>query len=74
MSATKLIGTVLLIAGILALVYKGFTYTKETHKATIPIVNAEIKVQDKERVIIPTWAGIAAVVVGGALLATGRKG
>jgi hypothetical protein len=73
MSATKLVGVVLLVAGILALVYRGFTYTKETHRATIPIVNAEIKVQDKERVTIPTWAGVAAVVVGGALLATGRK-
>lgn len=73
MSATKVIGVVLLVAGILALVYKGFTYTRETHKATIPIVNAEIKVKDQERVAIPTWAGVAAVVVGGALLASGRK-
>jgi uncharacterized membrane protein HdeD (DUF308 family) len=73
MSAAKVVGIVLIVAGILALVYKGFTYTKETHSAKIPIVNAEIKVQDKERVAIPTWAGVAAIVVGGALLATGRK-
>ena len=74
MSAAKLVGVVLIVAGILALVYKGFTYTKETHRAKIPIVNAEVKVEDKERVAIPTWAGIAAVVVGAGLLATGRRG
>ncbi len=73
MSATKVIGVVLIVAGVLALVYRGFTYTKETHTAKIPIVNAEIKVEDKERVTIPTWAGVAAVVVGGALLLTGRS-
>ena len=73
MSATKVIGVVLIVAGVLALVYRGFTYTKETHTAKIPIVNAEIKVEDKERVTIPTWAGVAAVVVGGALLLAGRS-
>jgi len=73
MSAVKVVGVILIVAGVLALVYKGFTYTKETHSAKIPIVNAEIKVQDKERVMIPTWAGVAAVVVGGALLLVGRK-
>lgn len=73
MSATKVIGVVLIVAGVLALVYRGFTYTRETHTAKIPIVNAEIKVEDKERVTIPTWAGVAAVVVGGALLLAGRS-
>ena len=73
MSATKVIGVVLIVAGVLGLVYRGFTYTKETHSAKIPIVNAEIKVEDKERVTIPTWAGVAAIVVGGALLLVGRS-
>jgi hypothetical protein len=73
MSATKVIGVILIVAGVLALVYRGFSYTKETHTAKIPIVNAEIKVEDKERVTIPTWAGVAAVVVGGALLLAGRS-
>lgn len=72
MKPLKLLGLALIVAGILALVYKGFTYTEETHAAKIG--SLELSVKDKERVTIPTWAGIAAVVAGaGCLLASGRR-
>jgi hypothetical protein len=29
---------------------------------------------EKEHVNVPVWAGVAAAVVGGALLASGRRG
>ena len=66
MSALKSIGIVLIAAGILALVYGGFSYTKETHEAKIGPV--ELSVKDKETVNVPVWAGVGAVVLGGVLL------
>lgn len=63
----KLAGLILLVLGILALVYGGFSYTRE--KADAKIGPVEIQVSEKERVNVPLWAGIAAVAVGGALLA-----
>ncbi len=67
MKGTQLIGLVLLIAGVLALAYGGFSYTKDTDKAKIGPI--EISVKDREHVNIPMWAGIASAVVGGILLA-----
>jgi hypothetical protein len=67
MKGTKLLGAVLLVAGILALAFGGFSYTKDTDKVNVGPIH--IQVQDKERVNIPLWAGIAAAIVGGVLLA-----
>jgi len=67
MKGTKLLGAVLLIAGILALAFGGFSYTKDTDKVNVGPIH--IQVQDKEHVNIPLWAGIAAAIVGGVLLA-----
>jgi drug/metabolite transporter (DMT)-like permease len=70
MSAAKIIGIVLIVAGIAALAYGQFSYTKETHDAKLGPI--EFSVKDKETVHIPTWAGVAGIVVGGALLLAGR--
>jgi hypothetical protein len=67
----KIVGIVLLAAGILALVYRGFSYTKETHEAKLGPL--QLEVQEKERVDVPTWAGVALAVVGGALLVVGAR-
>jgi uncharacterized membrane protein YdcZ (DUF606 family) len=67
MQGTKLIGAVLLALGILALAYGGFTYTKNTDKVNIGPVHLEV--QDRERVNVPLWAGVAIAIVGGVLLA-----
>ncbi len=72
MSAAKIIGIVLIVAGIAALAYGGFSYTKETHDAKLGPI--EFSVKDKETVHIPTWAGVAGIVVGGALLFAGGRG
>ncbi len=71
MNPMKIVGLLLLVGGVLALVYGGFTYTKETHETKIgPIV---LSVQDKETVNVPIWAGIGAIVIGGLLLVSGRR-
>ena len=71
MSAQKIVGIVLLAAGILALAYGGFSFTKETHEAQLGPL--ELSVEEKERVNIPSWAGAAAVVAGVLLLVLDRK-
>lgn len=71
MGGTKLIGVVLVVLGALGLIYGGFSYTKEETAAKLGPM--EIKVAQKETVNIPLWAGIGAIVIGGALLVMGRK-
>ena len=67
-----MIGLVLIVAGLLALVYGGFTYTRETHTAKIGPL--ELSVKEKERVNVPLWAGVGGVAAGTALLlAAGKK-
>jgi len=68
----KIVALLLIAAGILGLVYGGFTYTKTTHEAKVGPF--ELSVKDKERVNIPVWAGAGAIVAGAALLFVGRKG
>ncbi len=71
MNAGKLAGIVLIVAGVLALVYGGFSYTKETHEAKLGPI--ELSVKDKRTINIPVWAGVGAIVIGGALLLFGGK-
>ena len=71
MSAVKMAAAVLIAAGVLGLVYGSFSYTKDTHEAKLGPI--ELSVKDKETVNIPVWAGVGAIVVGGALLLIGGK-
>ncbi len=71
MSALKVVALLLIAAGVLGLVYGGITYTKTTHDAKVGPF--EVSVKDKETVNVPVWAGVAAIVVGGALLLVPRK-
>lgn len=67
----KLVGIVLIVAGILALVYGKFSYTKETTDVDLGLIELEIK--DKETVNVPVWLGVAGIVAGGAMLLVGGK-
>lgn len=67
----KIIAIVLIVAGILALAYGGFTYKRETHDARIGPL--EIEVTEKKSVDVPVWAGVAMIVVGGGLLLASKK-
>ena len=71
MNAFKVLGIALLAAGTLALVYGGFTYTKETHETRIGPL--ELVVKDRGRVDIPVWAGVGAIAVGAVLLLLPRR-
>jgi TRAP-type C4-dicarboxylate transport system permease small subunit len=63
MSGVKIVGSVLIAAGILGLAYGSFSYTKETHEAKIG--SLELSVKDKETFNVPVWAGVGVVVVAG---------
>jgi hypothetical protein len=66
MSAIKIVGVVLIVAGVLGLAYGSFSYTKETHEAKIGPL--EFQVKEKETVNVPVWAGVGAIVIGTVLL------
>jgi hypothetical protein len=71
MNALKIAAVVLIVAGVLGLVYGSFSYTKDTHEAKLGPL--ELSVTEKETVNIPVWAGVGAIVIGGALLLVGGK-
>ena len=71
MNALKLLAVLLIVAGALGLAYGSFSYTKQTHEAKLGPI--ELSVTEKQTVNIPVWAGIAAIVGGGALLLFGSK-
>ena len=67
MKGTKLLGVVLLVLGILAVAYGGFSYTKNTDHVNVGPFHMDV--QDRQRVNIPLWAGVVVAIVGGVLLA-----
>jgi hypothetical protein len=71
MSPIKIVALVLIVGGILALLYGGFTYTQDSHD--LKLGKLELSVKDKERVNVPAWAGVGAVVVGALLLFVPQK-
>jgi uncharacterized membrane protein YidH (DUF202 family) len=71
MNATKLAAVALIAAGVLALVYGSFSYTRESHELKLGPI--ELSMKEKQTVNVPVWAGVAAIVVGGALLLIGGK-
>lgn len=71
MNAVKMAAVVLIVAGVLGLGYGSFSYTKETHEAKLGPL--ELSVKEQETVNVPVWAGVGAIVIGGALLRVGGK-
>jgi hypothetical protein len=71
MNGIKIIALALIAAGVLGLIYGGFTYTKKTHDTKIGPI--EMTMKEKETVNVPAWAGVAAIVAGAALLLVGGR-
>jgi len=71
MSATKIIGILLIVAGTMGLIYGGFSYTKEKHD--VKLGSLQFSVVEKESVNVPIWAGAGAIGIGVILLLIGRK-
>jgi uncharacterized membrane protein YidH (DUF202 family) len=71
MNGTKLAAVILIVGGILGLAYGGFSYTKETHSTDIGSLHLQVK--ETERVNIPLWVGVGAIVGGVLVLTMGRR-
>jgi TRAP-type C4-dicarboxylate transport system permease small subunit len=65
-----MIAIVLFVAGLLALVYGGFSYTKDTHDAKLGPL--EISINERQRVNVPIWAGVAMLVAGAGMMVAKR--
>lgn len=73
MNSIRIVAIVLIVAGLLGLVYGGFSYTKDT--TAVKLGPIELSVKEKQTVNVPLWLGVGAVVAGGLLLVMGgRKG
>lgn len=71
MGTLKIVAVALIVAGVLGLLYGGFSYTKETHDVKLGPI--EFSVKEKQTVNVPIWAGVGAIVVGGLLLVFDSK-
>ncbi len=71
MNGLRSLAIILMVAGGLGLAYGGFSYTKETHTADVGPIH--LSVDEEQRVNIPVWLGLGALLLGGALLVFGRK-
>jgi multidrug transporter EmrE-like cation transporter len=71
MNAVKWAAAALIVAGVLGLAYGSFSFTKQTHQATLGPI--ELSVAEKQTINVPLWAGVGAIVVGVAGLLFGGK-
>lgn len=71
MNSIKMIGIVLIVAGLLGAALGGFSFTRDTHKASLGPI--KLSVAEEKKVNIPLWASLAAIVAGAAALAAGSK-
>jgi uncharacterized membrane protein YidH (DUF202 family) len=62
----KIVGVLLIVLGIAALVYGGFTYT--TEKKAVDIGSLQIERKERHNIPLPPLLGALAIVGGGALL------
>ena len=71
MNTIRFFAIALLVAGVLGLVYGGFSYTKDT--TAVKLGSLELSVKEQKQVNIPLWAGVGAIVAGGLLLLSTSK-
>ncbi len=71
MNPIKLVAVGLIVAGVLGLVYGGFSYTKDT--TVVKLGPLELSAKEKQTINVPMWAGIGAIVIGSLLLVLGGK-
>lgn len=71
MTPIRILGALLIVAGVAGLILGSFSYTKETHQAKLGPI--ELSVKEKETVAIPVWISLAAIAAGTILLVINRK-
>jgi uncharacterized membrane protein YidH (DUF202 family) len=67
----RALGIILIVLGVLALAYGGFTYTREKKVLDLGPVQASRK--ETNTVPLPPILGVVAIIGGGVLLFTGKR-
>ena len=70
MNGSRTLGLLLIVAGILALIYGGFTFPW-SHEARLG--SLAVSVTTDKTVYIPIWAGVAGLLAGVFLLQVGGR-
>jgi drug/metabolite transporter (DMT)-like permease len=70
MNGMTMFGVALIVIGVIALAYQGFTYT--TQKKVLDIGPIQATKEEHHSVPIPPIIGVIALISGAAVLATGR--
>ena len=70
MKPATIVGAVLIVLGAAALVYKGSRTSEET---VLQVGSVKATAQTEKDVAIPSWAGIAAIVVGVLIIGVGMR-
>ena len=63
------VGVLLIIAGVIVVAMRGIPYTKSRNEVEV----GPLKVTSREQGLVPPYAGVIAIVVGGVLVMAGRK-
>lgn len=71
MNPLRIVALLLIVAGVLALAYGGFTYTQDTHTAQVGPIG--LSVSEKRTIGIPVWAGAGALAIGVVMLFFGGR-
>ena len=67
----KIFGTILIIAGILMIVFRGFSV--QTEKKVVDLGPVEINKKENKWIGWPTYAGALAIAAGAIILVSNRK-
>ncbi|HEY6851724.1 MAG TPA: DUF3185 domain-containing protein [Terracidiphilus sp.] len=62
----KLLGILFIVAGVIGVIYGGFTYT--SHKKAVDMGPIQIEKKEHHTVPIPPILGVVAILAGGALV------
>jgi TRAP-type C4-dicarboxylate transport system permease small subunit len=71
MRVRQILAIALIVAGVLGLVYGGFSYTRETHEAKLGPL--ELQVKERQHVNVPVWAGFVLIAAGTGILLIGKR-
>ncbi len=71
MTATRIVGIILIVIGLAGFFTGGFSFTKDTTKAKLG--SLELSVKEKESVNIPQWLSLGAILAGVVVLVVGAR-
>lgn len=71
MKPATIVGVILIVLGAAGLIYKGFNYKSE--ETVLQVGSVKATAETEKSVAIPTWAGVAAIVVGVLALGVGMR-